>query len=396
VAALLVAGAVAFLLWARPVHGQPVSMLLVVDACGQARLYPGFGLGRVEVLRRYWLITATAFLAIASLVFGLKLENVYSRLTLAFGFGRSLALMPLLRAPLLRAAWRRSWWAKPVTVEAGHVAYERIVRVLRSSPAVEFRPAGRIDGGGGDAIYGENLLEEATRQVARGERVALADPGVKGPTATLDRLRLVFPRVIVLREIQDLPVEGVQIRNLGGVLGLENGNHLVNRQSRWVKRSLDLALGSVALVLTFPIMAAVKVLSRGPALFWHDQEGRKGRTIRVPKIRTMVPDAERRMEEFPVGSGVARGVGVGVQAEGRPAGHRGGGPPVLPAIQDRRAGPVPGRGPGRHEPGGPASASLLPITSVPGRSLDVYIPARTLVAVLSGRGAYIRHFALRP
>jgi lipopolysaccharide/colanic/teichoic acid biosynthesis glycosyltransferase len=86
------------------------------------------------------------------------------------------------------------------------------------------------------------------------------------------------------------------------VLGLEYGNNLLRRQSRWVKRTLDLGLGAAALVLTLPLtlgaMAAVKVFSRGPALFWQAREGRRGRTIRVPKIRTMVADAERRMEDL--------------------------------------------------------------------------------------------------
>jgi lipopolysaccharide/colanic/teichoic acid biosynthesis glycosyltransferase len=86
------------------------------------------------------------------------------------------------------------------------------------------------------------------------------------------------------------------------VLGLEYGNNLLRRQARWVKRSLDLGLGALVLILTLPItlaaIVAVKILSPGPALFWQDREGRKGRTIRVPKIRTMVPDAERRMEEL--------------------------------------------------------------------------------------------------
>jgi Undecaprenyl-phosphate galactose phosphotransferase WbaP len=310
IVALFAAGGLAYLLWARPVHGQPIGLylpvsviaLLVVLAYGQARVYPGFGLGPVEVLRRYWLITATAFLAMASLVFALKLENLYSRMTLALAFGLSLALVPLLRAMTLRAARRWSWWPEPVTVVAGDVAYERIARVLRSSRAAEFRPAGRIDGGAGGAGDGDRLLEEAARHVEGGVRVAFVDPGIAGGPATLDPLRLVFPRVIVLREIQDLPVEGVQVRNLGGVLGLEYGNNLLNRQSRWVKRTLDLALGAAAFVLTFPVMvvamAAVKVLSPGPALFWQDREGRKGRRIRVPKIRTMILDAERRMEEL--------------------------------------------------------------------------------------------------
>jgi hypothetical protein len=139
------------LLWVRPVHGQPVSLyfpasriaLLVVLSYGQAQLYPGFGLGPVEVLRRYWLITDTAFLAMASLILALKLEN--SRVTLALGL--SLASVPLLRAMTLRATRRWARWADPVTVVAGDVAYERILRVLRSSPTAEFRPAGRIDAG---------------------------------------------------------------------------------------------------------------------------------------------------------------------------------------------------------------------------------------------------------
>jgi lipopolysaccharide/colanic/teichoic acid biosynthesis glycosyltransferase len=84
------------------------------------------------------------------------------------------------------------------------------------------------------------------------------------------------------------------------VLGLEYGNNLLRRQSRWVKRTLDLGLGAAALALTLTLgaMAAVMIFSRGPALFWQAREGRRGRTIRVPKIRTMVADAERRMEDL--------------------------------------------------------------------------------------------------
>jgi lipopolysaccharide/colanic/teichoic acid biosynthesis glycosyltransferase len=108
--------------------------------------------------------------------------------------------------------------------------------------------------------------------------------------------------VIILRDFDELPVEGVQVRNLGRVLGLEYSSNLLRRQSRWVKRSLDIALGSLLLVLTLPIIAGsmviVRFLSPGPALYWQMREGRKGRPIRVPKIRTMVPDAERRMEEL--------------------------------------------------------------------------------------------------
>ena len=310
VIALLLAGALAYLLWAGPVHGQPVLLylpaapvaFLMVMGYAQARLYPGFGLGPVEVLRRYWLVTALSFLAMAALVLALKLDNVYSRVTLVFAFTLSLTLVPLLRGGALRLARRLRWWPEPVVLVGSGEGMERMRRAMEARSTAEFRPAGAIVAAGSGDSTPDAWTGEAYGYVSAGVRVALADPVVAGDAASMDRLRSVFPRVIVLREFQQLPVEGVQIRNLGGLLGLEYGNNLLDRQSRWVKRSLDLSLATVALILTLPIMLAamlaVKVLSPGPALFWQEREGRKGRTIRVPKIRTMVPDAERRMEEL--------------------------------------------------------------------------------------------------
>jgi Undecaprenyl-phosphate galactose phosphotransferase WbaP len=309
--ALLLAAAVAFLLWARPVHDSavtmylpeaPVSLLVLVLAFAQARLYPGFGLGPVEILRRYWLVTATVFLAMAAMVFVLKVDDVYSRVTLALALAFSLTLLPVSRGLLLRAARRWSWWPEPVVLVGEGPRTERALRLMQEQRTADFRPIQVIDVADhtGDGLRA--ALDEAALHAAAGVRVAFADLSGPGTEAAIDRLRLVFARVIILRSLQELPVEGVQVRNIGGVLGLEYGNDLLNRQSRWVKRALDLGLGVTALVLTTPLvlaaMVAVKWLSPGPALFWQDREGRKGRTIRVPKIRTMVPDAEARMEEL--------------------------------------------------------------------------------------------------
>jgi Undecaprenyl-phosphate galactose phosphotransferase WbaP len=311
VAALLLAGTLAFLFWASPVRNQSAALYLpaaplalaVVLGYAQAGLYPGFGLGQVEALRRYWLVTGTAFLIFAALVFLLKLEDVYSRVTLALAFTLSLLLVPLLRGLTLRVARRWEWWPEPAIV-IGHGRRAELARVLLAGDG-EFRGVGSIripTDTIAESAEHDAALEEAAAYARAGVRVAFA--GLDGPHAeeALDRVMLVFPRVIILRDFHELPVEGVQVRNLGGVLGLEYGNNLLRRQSRWVKRSIDIALGTVLLILTLPLtlvaVLAVKLLSRGPALFWQTREGRKGRAIRVPKIRTMVPDAERRMEEL--------------------------------------------------------------------------------------------------
>jgi len=66
----------------------------------------------------------------------------------------------------------------------------------------------------------ERLLTEAEAHAEESVQIAFADLKGSENDQTLDRLRLVLPRVTILREFADLTVEGVQVCNLGGVLRL--------------------------------------------------------------------------------------------------------------------------------------------------------------------------------
>ena len=61
-----------------------------------------------------------------------------------------------------------------------------------------------------------------------------------------------------------------------------------------IKRALDALLAATALlVLAIPIALvalAVKLTSRGPALYWSERIGRDNRTFRMPKFRSMRVD----------------------------------------------------------------------------------------------------------
>jgi lipopolysaccharide/colanic/teichoic acid biosynthesis glycosyltransferase len=108
--------------------------------------------------------------------------------------------------------------------------------------------------------------------------------------------------VVLIQKYQGLPVERVRICNLGGVLGIEFTNSLLHWQNRCIKRTLDVVLSAIFLVLTSPLIALggllVKCSSHGPSFFCQVREGLGGRPLRVWKLRTMYQDAERRLEEF--------------------------------------------------------------------------------------------------
>ncbi len=63
------------------------------------------------------------------------------------------------------------------------------------------------------------------------------------------------------------------------------------------KRVLDMALASVLLLVTWPLILLLAVLVRvqdgGPAWFVQERVGRHGRRFRMVKLRSMVPGAER-------------------------------------------------------------------------------------------------------
>jgi lipopolysaccharide/colanic/teichoic acid biosynthesis glycosyltransferase len=63
-----------------------------------------------------------------------------------------------------------------------------------------------------------------------------------------------------------------------------------------IERSTDVVCGVIGLALTAPLMLiaalAIVLESPGPVLYSQERVGRYGRTFRMPKLRTMIPEAE--------------------------------------------------------------------------------------------------------
>jgi exopolysaccharide biosynthesis polyprenyl glycosylphosphotransferase len=68
------------------------------------------------------------------------------------------------------------------------------------------------------------------------------------------------------------------------------------------KRVLDLTISSLLIISLFPALLVVAILikltSPGPVLFTQNRLGLNKRRFNVYKLRTMVPDAEKRMREI--------------------------------------------------------------------------------------------------
>jgi exopolysaccharide biosynthesis polyprenyl glycosylphosphotransferase len=76
----------------------------------------------------------------------------------------------------------------------------------------------------------------------------------------------------------------------------------VSRSTLFLKRVLDLVVGSVALLLFLPVFlvvaVAIRIETRGPAIFTQSRAGMDGRPFKMRKFRTMDVDAEAKLPQL--------------------------------------------------------------------------------------------------
>lgn len=311
---LFVVGVAAYLLWARPVRDQPASLYLQLVALlplfllgyANAGLYPGFGLGPVEVLRRFSLRTSFMFLVLSGFAFGFKLPHVFSRMTFLIALVLSLCALPAFRFLIAAVLHRLEWWAEPIVVVGTGPRTERIVRDILDTVTLGYRPVAILSSDPshlGPDTHGLPVLEKPAlvhEMAPTPVTTALLAPEEgESVSALVESLQEHFQRVIMVHGTDAFPVEGVEVRNLGRALGIEFNNQSLRAWNRFLKRGLDLVLGGASFLLVLPFVAlaglVVKTITGSSALYEQEREGFAGDSIRVLKLRTMVEDAEDRL-----------------------------------------------------------------------------------------------------
>jgi Undecaprenyl-phosphate galactose phosphotransferase WbaP len=283
--------------------------LLVPVAYGFAGLYPGVGVSPVDELRR--LTVATSAVAVASIASIALVGNTMPSWVLVLAGLFALVTVPLARAAARAAFARRSWWGVPVVLLGAGRTADLIIERLRHLPRVGMKPVACLDDDPdkiGAYVRGVPVtgpLFDVSHYQRRGVRHALlAMPGLE-PRELLPLLRhhgRGFPVLIIVPNLFGIATIGVATRDLGGVLGLHVKHNLLSRFNRIAKALLDIVLLVPALVVGLPVIAlaavAVALASPGNPFYAQERQGRNGRTIRVWKLRTMHPDADRVLERY--------------------------------------------------------------------------------------------------
>jgi exopolysaccharide biosynthesis polyprenyl glycosylphosphotransferase len=222
----------------------------------------------------------------------------------------------LVAAVLLRLAARMTW-RRMVPAERGVVIGEgqladALARKLALEPGHHLALVASVVPGGpedtaadtpSDTTLGPLPELADTLHRERAERVVLAMADLDETTLArvVATCRALGVKLSVAPPLRAMLGTAVTLSHLAELPLIEFKTWDPSRSTAFLKRSFDVTLSAASLLVLSPLLAVIAVLIRldspGPALFRQPRAGERGVPFEVLKFRTMVKDAEERLEE---------------------------------------------------------------------------------------------------
>lgn len=248
-------------------------------------------------------------LAVIALIFFLRID-FFSRLVVVFAFVAALVLVTTARA-LVRILQRGLFRYGIGVRRAIVIGTGKSARVL----AAELERRGYVIIGyvrtgprrrGNQLLHELGGLPELPRLLERyrpDELICadskLSDVQVTGVIATAEEAHV---ELRLTTNIAELASSNLEVSAVAGIPLVTVQRTPLEGWGRVVKRVVDITGAVVALPVVatlYPFIAlAIKADSRGPVVFGQTRVGRAGREFHSYKFRTMVPDAERRLKRL--------------------------------------------------------------------------------------------------
>ena len=275
-------------------------------------LYPGYGLGQVEELRRQTFVLFATLAITTVFAFASDFDDSLSRMLL-FAWALGLLLIaPMVRYCAKLALMKVGLWGKPVVVLGAQEAGAQILEDLQREWHLGFRPIAVFDNriapteGSLNSVPYRGTLADAIA-LGREHKVdtaIFAMPHVRREQLArfVDLAKLNFRHVVITPNLVGITNSAVMARDLAGTFGIEIKYNLLDPWSQRLKRVLDLGASVIGGLAILPLIAVlcllVRLESRGPVFYTDQRMGRDGRLFSCVKFRTMVPDAETLLQEL--------------------------------------------------------------------------------------------------
>lgn len=281
-----------------------VILFPLVFAYWLAGLYSGIGVHPVKEIRQIFQLNTISLSAAAIGAMSVSFLPLWC----GAAWLTSIVLIPLVRNAVRRWCARQAWWGYPILVISSDPTAEAVIDELLRTPASGLRPVLLSDPTGecrasslpvaNDAAEVEQLIR---RHSIRYGVMCLPNLPHAQLLAVVKRYSRLIPHLLVASDSVALPSLWGATRACGQLSGLELRNGQMLTPLRVIKRSIDIALALIAILLGSPILLTIALLikfgSKGPVFYGHTRIGVKGRRFSAWKFRTMYTNGDDLLHE---------------------------------------------------------------------------------------------------
>lgn len=276
-------------------------------------LYSGAALSPPEELRRATFSSAFLFPTIVALTASWRGPSHYITPALFVALLASIVLLPLFRALVRQYLASKEWWGYPTVIFGSGQTARLMAETLLREPGFGLKPVAVFDQ---TQIWTDSELTSKVAVLHDFSQAAEIARDLKSPYAVIampgsepeeladtieEHVSPYFARILIIPHLFRWSSLWIRPKSFGDIVGLEVIQHAAMPDRRLPKRGLDLLLSSLALIVLAPILAAIflaiKLESRGPAIFGHLRIGQNGKTFRAWKFRTMVINGDEILEQ---------------------------------------------------------------------------------------------------
>ena len=248
-----------------------------------------------------------------------QLSPGVSRATIILTAINLLFLLPVARYSAKWLLGRLGLWRKRILILGAANTAKLAMQGLISDPVLGYEVAGLLDDNplkkgkcigmcGGKHAFVLGDLSETREQMKRTESrdVLIAMPGLSEEKllALVHKLQSYCDNIYLVPQLWGLPMMNLHVDGFlrERVMMLKLSNNLAKPWNRWLKRSLDLALGILFTFLALPLgiilVVLIKLDSDGPALFIQERIGYWGQNFRCYKFRTMFVKGDEKLAQY--------------------------------------------------------------------------------------------------
>lgn len=275
-----------------------------------ARLYPGIMMQPAEEVRKFSLGSFFCFTGIALSIAVETDDRAALCVALLLAVPFATALLPLLREAVRMVCCSCSWWGVPVVIYSRNENKYAIAERLLHTPSLAYRPAAIINTEARDYEEYQGIpvfppsqeIEDCIHACKITTAIVMELPEGNTAHTPLDSLLSEYRYIITIPYYQHLKFTSLSVRSFGDVFGFAASNRLTRPINLWIKRGIDIGLllffSPVALLLTGIIAISVKCTSKGPVFYGHKRIGKNNKSITVWKFRSMVVNADEKLQEL--------------------------------------------------------------------------------------------------